>query len=322
MRWRRYGKDRLYVSGADGTRLGWQDLLTGECTVEVPDRETELRAAVHAHAGRSAESAPVPRAVSEPDRAPAATAHVPAPPAVVPPLSFKESSFEDLAQRRAGAAAREQAVALRKAAPVKTVVARLLGVHTEERAWRIGADGEEKVAAQLDKLVRKDPRWRVLHAVPVGERGSDIDHVVLGPGGVYTLNAKHHPGADLWVAEGTFLVNGQRQPYLRNSQHEATRAARLLTAACGFPVAVTGVVVPVDAANLVLKSPPRQVHVVPRMQVRGWLRDRPEVLAGDLLDSLWKAARRPDTWRPSEREARDMAAQRSAKRPRAVGGSD
>lgn len=43
------------------------------------------------------------------------------------------------------------------------------------------------------------------------------------------------------------MIIGQRQPYIRNSRHEAGRAARLLTAACGFPVAVTGVVVPVGA---------------------------------------------------------------------------
>ena len=82
-----------------------------------------------------------------------------------------EPVWDDLVQRRAGQAAREQATALKEAAPVRTFLARLLRVHTDERAWRIGADGEEKVAAQLAKLIKRDPRWRVLHAVPVGENG-------------------------------------------------------------------------------------------------------------------------------------------------------
>ena len=43
----------------------------------------------------------------------------------------------------------------------------------------IGADGEEKVATQLAKAAKKDPRWRFLHAIPVGDRGSDIDHVIV-----------------------------------------------------------------------------------------------------------------------------------------------
>lgn len=53
---------------------------------------------------------------------------------------------------RPGAAAREQAVALRREAPVRTLLARAMRVHTDERAWRIGADGEEAVAARLARL--------------------------------------------------------------------------------------------------------------------------------------------------------------------------
>lgn len=66
---------------------------------------------------------------------------------------------------------------------------------------------------------------------------------------MFTCNTKHHPGAKVWVAGNTFLVNGRRHPYLRNSRYEAERAARLLAAA-GAPVAVAGVVVVVGAALL------------------------------------------------------------------------
>jgi hypothetical protein len=142
----------------------------------------------------------------------------------------------DLALNRPGQAAREQAVVHRQAAPLKTIFARVLGVHTQERAWRIGADGEQAVAAQLARL---DSEWLVLHAIPVGNRGSDIDHLVIGPGGVFTINTKHHPDASIWVGGNTFMVNGQRQPYVRNSRHEAQRASRILTAASGFPIVVT-----------------------------------------------------------------------------------
>jgi hypothetical protein len=46
------------------------------------------------------------------------------------------------------------------------------------------------VAGQLDKLMRRDPRWRCRHSIPVGSNGADIDHLVIGPGGVFTLNTK------------------------------------------------------------------------------------------------------------------------------------
>lgn len=136
-------------------------------------------------------------------------------------------------------------MAAQVAAPVRTLVARALRVHNDERAWRIGAAGEEKVAAQLDKVVKKDPRWKFIHAIPVGTRGSDIDHLIVGPGGVFTANAKHYPNAKLWVGGDTFMVNGNRQPYVRDARHEANRAA-LLSEACGFPVFVEGLIVPVN----------------------------------------------------------------------------
>lgn len=187
---------------------------------------------------------------------------------------------------------------MRDAAPVKSVLARVLGVHSDERAWRIGADGEEKVAAQLAKLVRKDARWRVLHAIPVGTRGSDIDHLVVGPAGVFTINAKHHPGAKVWVGGNTVMVDGFKQPYVRNSRHEAARASKLLTHACGFAVHVEGLIVTVNAGDVVVKSQPEGVSVVPRMQVAKWLRRHGEIHDESSVDTIYEAARRSTTWRP------------------------
>ncbi|WP_378095638.1 nuclease-related domain-containing protein [Cellulomonas sp. T2.31MG-18] len=206
--------------------------------------------------------------------------------------------WEDLAAHRAGEMARQQAVALKQAAPVRTFVARVFGLHTDERSWRIGADGEEKVAARLAKLAKRDPRWRFVHAIPVGENGSDIDHLVIGPGGVFSLNAKHHPGARIWVRDNAFRVNGQQQPYIRNSRHEARRAGRYLTAACGFPVDVTGIVVPVGADDLTIKQQPADVVVVNRMALAPWLRRRPDLLGEAAVDAIFEAARRSTTWRP------------------------
>ncbi|WP_158609632.1 nuclease-related domain-containing protein [Cellulomonas triticagri] len=204
---------------------------------------------------------------------------------------------EDLVLRRPGQAAREQALALRRAAPVRTALARLLRVHTDERAWRIGADGEVKVAARLARLVAKDPRWHVLHAVPVGAGDSDIDHVVIGPAGVLTLNTKHHPGGRVWVAGRTLMVNGQKRPYLRNSAHESARAARLLTTVCGEPVPVTGVVVLVAARSITFRSGPEDAQVVGRRALVPWLLRLPEVMDEAAVARVLAAARVPSTWR-------------------------
>ena len=330
-RWKRYGKDRLYVTAGE-TKVGYWDLLTGEGHPESPDLAPTLEAAVQ---GWQAEQAvpgatPVPVVPVSPPTAPVIPSEsavagsavvdvvvpVAEPAVVVVPSRTPEAAdapaqavasipdtaparpWIDLATNRAGAEAREQALAAREAAPVRTFLARALGVHTDERAWRIGADGEEKVAAQLAKAAKKDPRWRFVHAIPVGERGSDIDHLIVGPGGVFTANAKHHPGAKIWVGGNTFMVNGHRQPYIRNSRHEAARAAKLLTAACGFPVHVEGLIVTVNADDVTVKDRPDGVSVVPRMRVAKWLLRHGDILTDEVLDAIFEAARRSTTWRP------------------------
>jgi hypothetical protein len=304
-RWKRYGKDRLYVGRTDETKVGWWDLLTDEAHPETPADLPALTSAVQmwrsgTENASQQESAPHPAPVPQPVAMPLPSAIdvITADEGPTGEPAVGDRPWLDLATNGAGAAAREQAVNAKDAAPVRTLLARALGVHTEERAWRIGADGEEKVAAQLAKLVRKDPRWRVIHAIPVGTRGSDIDHLVIGPGGVFTINTKHHPGAKIWVGGSTFLVDGHKQPYVRNSRHEAARASDLLANGCGFPVHVEGVIVTVNADDVVVKTQPEGVSVVPRMQVTKWLLRHGPVMDSDTIEAVYEVARRSTTWRP------------------------
>jgi hypothetical protein len=287
-RWKRYGHDRLYVSDREGARVGWLDLQTGALHLELPALASQFDAALLEHFGVVQPPAPVaPPLPRQPSSA--VMSPIQPVPAVQP--------WQDLAGNVPGQQARHQAQARRDAAPVRTSLARVLGVHTDERAWRVGARGEEKVAGQLEKLVRRDGRWCFVNAIPVGDRGSDIDHLLIGPAGVFTLNAKHHPGKKVWVGGDTMLVGGHRVPYVRNARHEAQRASRLLSAAVGVHVQVGGVVVPVGADDFVVKSQPVDVHVVNRMRLLRWLTDLPDVLPPELVGRLFAAARRSTTWR-------------------------
>ncbi|MFW5472761.1 nuclease-related domain-containing protein [Knoellia sp. CPCC 206450] len=305
-RWRRWGKDRLYVETWDGTKVGFWDLADDTGHAEGPELEPRLVEAVArwresqpaepADADDRAEQLLPEPALHEPDLS-AGHAHDDDVPDESEPLpDADQRPWIDLASNSAGAEARQRAQSARSAAPVRTALARVLGVHTDERAWRIGADGEERVAAELAKVRMKDPRWRFLHAVPVGGRGSDIDHVVVGPGGVFTVNAKHHPGAAIWVGGNTFMVNGSRQPYVRNARHEAERASRVLSEACGFTVHVQGLVVTVNAKSVTVKSQPDGVAVVPRMQLASWLRRHGDLHTDEIVERVYEVARRSTTW--------------------------
>ena len=57
-----------------------------------------------------------------------------------------------------------------------------------DRAAR-GAEGERKVGAILEDL---GPEWHVLHGAWLGH--GDIDHVLVGPGGTFTVETKSNRG--------------------------------------------------------------------------------------------------------------------------------
>lgn len=73
---------------------------------------------------------------------------------------------------------------------MRTLLARALGVHTEERAWRVGAKGEQTVGRELERL---GDQWTIVHDVPVGDRGANIDHVVVGRRGSSRSTASGTP---------------------------------------------------------------------------------------------------------------------------------
>lgn len=53
-----------------------------------------------------------------------------------------------------------------------------------------GAVGEEQVGGMLEELSQSG--WRIIHDASFG-RGN-IDHILIGPGGVFTIETKSHPG--------------------------------------------------------------------------------------------------------------------------------
>jgi hypothetical protein len=53
-----------------------------------------------------------------------------------------------------------------------------------------GATGEEQVGEILDQMA--DLGWRVIHDASLG-RGN-VDHILIGPPGVFTIETKSHPG--------------------------------------------------------------------------------------------------------------------------------
>ncbi|WP_438352352.1 nuclease-related domain-containing protein [Microbacterium sp. CJ88] len=214
---------------------------------------------------------------------------------------------ESLRLRAPASAVIAETLRQQESAPPPSWLFRLLGrspLTAESRPWYLGALGELEVGRVLDEL---GGGWTVIHAVPVGRKGADLDHVVIGPGGVFTINAKFHEGRKVWVGDARLLVNGQRTDHLRNAAFEGRRAAKALTAAVGARVDVTPIVAIVGARSIVMRGRPAEVVVLRATQLVWWLSKRPVVLSPDQVQRVVDRAVEPATWGGADAVPADLA---------------
>ncbi len=111
--------------------------------------------------------------------------------------------------------------------------------------WELGYLGELFVDAELTRLKDLDPRWH------------HRDSIVIGPAGVFTINAKHHHGGTLWVGGDETMVNQRWVSHVDNARSGAAHARDVLAQATGLRPTVQGVVVVVSAERLTVKQAPR-----------------------------------------------------------------
>jgi hypothetical protein len=192
------------------------------------------------------------------------------------------------ARSEPGTDARDFALALLQSSPVYARVARLLGVATVP-ARRGGPHHQSEVAGRLALL---PAGWRVVHSA-----GGDIDHLVVGPAGVFAVTVRHHPDAKVWIRNDIFKVNGRNHHHVRQARQQADRAAALLSAGAEFDVAVHGVIAVMGAQRgFAVKRQPRDVTVVNRKTITAYLHSRPIILGATSVDRIEELARRESTW--------------------------
>lgn len=174
--------------------------------------------------------------------------------------------------------------------------ARLAGrspLGAESLPWYLGAQGEITVAKLLAGL---PGGWTVFHALPVRTRESDIDHLLVGPAGVFTITTKLHPAAKIWVAHRTLMVGREKRPYIRDAEFEAHRLTRMLRELTPLRTSVRPVVTFVDAKRITIRERPAQVKVIDADDLRRWLTTLPSVLGPTERMALVTLIDSPDTW--------------------------
>ena len=168
-------------------------------------------------------------------------------------------------------------------------------LHDDAWPWYQGALGEIEVGRMLSAL---GPEWFVRHSVPIGTGTKDVDHLVIGPGGVFAINTKHHADAKIWVVDYMLGINNSKTWHLQDGRRDGADVAKRLSAKAEFPVFVRPVVTLVDPPSVNDKRSPhnRPVAVVDARKLVAWLKAQPQQLSDTKLSLLKLAAEEPETW--------------------------
>jgi hypothetical protein len=154
-------------------------------------------------------------------------------------------------------------------------------------AWQQGAAGERRTARLLDPLERHG--WAVLHDLAVPGSRANLDHLVIGPGGVFVIDSKQYRGRLQLDGSGR-LWHGRYPlaPTLHAVSFEADQAAQVLP---DPGVAVVPIVVihgaPVPWGKVVVNGVP----VVAARRLPRLLRALPAVLGPERVAELADQAR-------------------------------
>lgn len=112
--------------------------------------------------------------------------------------------------------------------------------------------------------------WFVAEGLTLQPDGIRTEHVVVGSPGVFVLMSRDHSNSDVWVADRSFLVDGQSTNYLRQASRTAQALTRMLREQCGFTVGVEPVII-VKAKELTIKSQPLDAQVLSAPLLGKWL---------------------------------------------------
>ncbi|MBO3083392.1 NERD domain-containing protein [Cellulomonas fengjieae] len=179
----------------------------------------------------------------------------------------------------------------------------------DEAALQAWLGGEDWDTIDLDALRRErgssvrtrlerlcDEGWQVVHDVPLGRQGSLVEHLLVGPAGIFTLSEHRHPGQRVVVEGRTLEVDGRSMSYLRDARLEATRVQGALLAAACAAITVRGVVVVHGDLEVRTVVPEHDAFAITRQDVQSVFRAMPVRLDPARIAAVAHVARQRATW--------------------------
>ena len=211
-------------------------------------------------------------------------------------------------------AARECLILQAQASPL-SLFSRLFGIDPLAREARRTYSGALAELAVTRSLAGLGSEWTVLHCVTVADGGSDdrldavVDHLVIGPAGIFAVTTHSHAGQAVWVGERTFLVDDIRLDHLASAEIAASAASERLVAALAadgtiLDAVVTACIVVDAPSTLRIRQRPGRIQVVTARAFASWLTGLPRLISPMVVDAIATVAVDSSTW-PISRETLD-----------------
>jgi len=210
--------------------------------------------------------------------------------------AIRAARATSLGTREAGYSAVRDCLRRQAAARPRGRVAIFLGLsplHPDARPAYDDAVGKLSAATQLAGL---SDDWTVVHAVPLGSDDGELDHVVIGPGGIFVISTRNWRGRKIRAGGNVLTIDGHKTDEIRSLRYAERRASDLLRQALGAPVAVSPVIVVADSASLALDAKSPTLPVLTLDRIPRWFTTRQPVLSETAVARISAVAVDESTW--------------------------
>ncbi len=208
----------------------------------------------------------------------------------MPPISIAPGRF-------AGQSVVEELLRQHESRPLRSRLARTLGaapLDANELSWLRAAQAEMIVG---DILTRLPDGYSVYHSLPIRNTAFWVDHLVVGPGGIFSINAKTHWDRDLLGSPRSIPIGDHAMPYLRDARFESAQITALLAAVMPAAAVVEPLIVLVNPHKILLNRKPNAVTVIDSPRLRRWLVARPRTFSPEQQAAVTALIDAPATWR-------------------------
>ena len=169
-------------------------------------------------------------------------------------------------------------------------------LHPDARPAYIDAMGAIAAASRLEQL---SDDWTVVNSVPLGAGDGELDHLVIGPGGVFVLATRNYRGLRVRAGGNILAVDGHKTEEIRAIRYAERRATDVLRQAIGAHVTISPVIVVADCASLTIESKAPAVPVLSIDRIPRWFHNRDRVLSDAAVKRIVEVAQRDSTWNSS-----------------------